>query len=78
VPVLGYTWFPLFTMIDWRYRFGKRPVDHFLLDLGVFTLARNGAPGRWETTPLVAAFRALTADPSASVGPLARAAQTPG
>jgi beta-glucosidase len=73
VPVLGYTWFPMFTMIDWRYRFGKRPVEQFLLDLGVFTLAKNGAGRRWEATPLVAAFRTLAENPAASVGLLAQA-----
>jgi beta-glucosidase len=68
VPVLGYTWFPLFTMIDWRYRFGKRPLSDYHLDLGLYTL---GTERRWETTPLVEQFRTFAADPGASVGPLA-------
>jgi beta-glucosidase/6-phospho-beta-glucosidase/beta-galactosidase len=75
VPVLGYTWFPMFTMIDWRYRFGKRPLEQFYLDLGVFTLShrsQNGAGKRWDETPLVEQFRKLAADPAASVGPLDR------
>jgi len=76
VPVLGYTWFPLFTMIDWRYRYGKRPVEQFRLDLGLYTLAADGtaetAGRRWQATPLVEQLRALVADPAAAVGPLRR------
>jgi beta-glucosidase len=68
VPVLGYTWFPLFTMIDWRYRFGKRPLADYHLDLGLYTL---GTERRWQSTPLVERFRAFADDPETSVGPLA-------
>ena len=75
MPVLGYTWFPLFTMIDWRYRFGKRPLEHYLLDLGLYTLNRHGGR-RWDATPLVERFRAYAADPGASVGPLVEATAT--
>lgn len=68
VPVLGYTWFPLFTMIDWRYRYGKRPLDHYLLDLGLYTL---GKERRWEATPLVEQFRSYVQNPEESVGAVA-------
>lgn len=68
VPVLGYTWFPLFTMIDWRYRLGRRPLEHYRLDLGLYTLAPEGSDRRWKATPLVDQFRGLAADPERSVG----------
>jgi beta-glucosidase len=71
VPVLGYTWFPLFTMIDWKYRFGKRPLEEFRLDLGLHTLAPEGSGRRWDPTPLVAQFQRHVADPETSVGVLA-------
>src|SRR5436305_234867 len=70
VPVLGYTCFPLFTMIDWRYRFGKRPPADSRLNLGLYTLAPEGAERRWQATPLVEQFRSYAADPAASVGAL--------
>jgi beta-glucosidase len=70
VPVLGYTWFPLFTMIDWRYRLGKRPLEHYLLDLGLYTLAPQGSGRRWEPTPLVDQFRSYVQDPEGAVGTL--------
>ncbi len=75
VPVIGYTWFPMFTMVDWKYRTGKRAVEHYHIDLGLFKL-RDSVPqaaasdviGRWVRTPLVRRFRELTADPVAAVG----------
>jgi beta-glucosidase len=69
IPVLGYTWFPLFTMIDWRYRFGRGPLEEYRLDLGLYTLSSNGGP-RWEATPLVEQFRSYVNDPEETIGPL--------
>jgi beta-glucosidase len=70
VPVVGYTWFPLFTMIDWRYRFGRGPREEYLLDLGLFKLAGPQDNGRWQATPLVEQFRSYVADPEEAIGPL--------
>ena len=36
LPVLGYTWFPLITMIDWDYRTGTKPLNDYLLHLGLY------------------------------------------
>ncbi len=69
VPVLGYTWFPLFTMVDWRYRYRPGPVADYYLDLGLYKLGANGG-SRWQATPLVEQFRRHVADPASSVGPL--------
>jgi len=40
-PVL-YTRFPMFTMIDWRYRFGRQPAEKYRIELGLCRL-QNGA-----------------------------------
>jgi beta-glucosidase/6-phospho-beta-glucosidase/beta-galactosidase len=72
VPVLGYTWFPLFTMIDWRYRFGRGPLDEYRLELGLYSLGANGR--RWEPTPLVEQIRSYARDPEGAVGSLGVAA----
>ncbi len=53
VPVIGYTWFPLFTMIDWRYRFSHEPLENFYLELGLYTLNREETGKRWLETPIV-------------------------
>jgi len=36
IPVVGYTWFPLFTMVDWAYRTGRRPLKDYLMHLGLY------------------------------------------
>ena len=70
VPVIGYTWFPLFTMIDWRYRFSQEPLENFYLELGLYKLNRDGGPQRWHETPLVEQIKGYISDPVASVGNL--------
>jgi beta-glucosidase/6-phospho-beta-glucosidase/beta-galactosidase len=70
VPVLGYTWFPIFTMIDWSYRLARGPVEQYRLELGLYKLGRAGEP-RWIPTPLVEQFRACVSHPAEAVGTLA-------
>lgn len=67
VPVIGYTWFPLFTMIDWRYRHGRAGVDQYRIELGLYRLGSEGQP-RWIPTPLVEQFKSYIADPQTAVG----------
>jgi beta-glucosidase len=57
VPVLGYTWFPMFTMIDWRYRYGKLQLDDYRIELGLYKLSGSNRDDRWLETPLVSQFR---------------------
>ena len=68
VPVIGYTWFPLFTMIDWRYRFSAEPLENFYLELGLYRLNRDRRGPRWLPTPLVPEIKAFIADPASAVG----------
>jgi beta-glucosidase len=69
LPVLGYTWFPLFTMIDWRYRFSTDPIENFYLELGLYRLNREGGP-RWLETRLVEKMKNYIADSAQSIGSL--------
>ena len=71
-PVIGYTWFPLFTMIDWRYRFSNEPLENFYLELGVYKLNRNydGSGRRWLETPLVQQMQDAIRNSEESVGRL--------
>jgi len=73
VPILGYTWFPLFTMIDWRYRLGKRPLEAYRIELGLYRLAEPEAPSRWRATPLAEKFRAYVQNPEKAIGTLRKA-----
>lgn len=58
LPVLGYTWFPALTMIDWEYRLGDAPLADYLLHLGLWDSAFD-ADGTLQRhpTPLVARYR---------------------
>jgi hypothetical protein len=69
VPVYGYTWFPMHTMIDWRYRLGTEPAEKYRIELGLYKLQENAGSGsRWQSTPLVKAFSELVANPCSAIG----------
>jgi beta-glucosidase/6-phospho-beta-glucosidase/beta-galactosidase len=68
VPVLGYTWFPMCTMIEWRYRFGREPLEAYRLELGLYTLSDNGSGARWRATPLVEQWRRYVRNPADAIG----------
>ena len=85
VPVIGYTWFPMFTMIDWKYRLGRQPVERYRIDLGLYTIRdgerrsglttavqeeREGTLGRWVPTSLVDQFTSYVAQPAEAIGRL--------
>jgi beta-glucosidase len=36
IPVVGYTWFPVLSMVDWSYRLGRRALADYLLHLGLW------------------------------------------
>ena len=72
VPVIGYTWFPLFTMIDWRYRHGRSPLSTYRIELGLFCLEETGSP-RWRATQLVDGFKGFMSEPDGFQGSTAGA-----
>ncbi|MEP7188067.1 MAG: family 1 glycosylhydrolase [Roseiflexaceae bacterium] len=58
LPVIGYTWFPLITMVDWAYRTSTLPVADHLLHLGLWDshFDERGVLVR-APTPLVERYR---------------------
>ena len=68
IPVVGYTWFPLFTMVDWTYRTGRRPVKDYLIHLGLYDSAFD-AQGilRRHKTPLVKRYQEHIAKPMPAI-----------
>lgn len=68
VPVIGYTWFPLFTMIDWKYRTGAQPLDTYRLELGLYRLGDHER--RWHASALVEQFLELKQNSKETVGQL--------
>jgi len=70
VPVIGYTWFPLFTMVDWRYRFSTEPLENFYLELGLYHLNRQATGKRWLETPIVGQMKNYIRNSQEMVGNL--------
>jgi len=61
LPLVRYTWWPLFSLLDWAYREGEKPAEDYLRHMGMYDLEPDGRGGflRIET-PVVKAFRAAT------------------
>ena len=58
IPVIGYTWWPLFALVSWAYRIGTRPAAAYLQQMGLWDLdpALDGDLRR-RRTPLVDRYR---------------------
>lgn len=56
VPLIGYTWWPLFALVTWAYRQGVHPPEYYFKQMGLWDLDREG---RRIRTPLVERFQAL-------------------
>jgi hypothetical protein len=60
MEIVGYTWWPLFALVDWRYRETTDPVERWLLPMGLLELEPDGAGVlRRVPTGLVEEFRKL-------------------
>ncbi len=57
VPLVGYTWWPLFALVTWAYRQGTHAPEFYLKQMGLWDL---DAELRRIRTPLVDEFRGLT------------------
>jgi beta-glucosidase len=82
IPVVGYTWWPMFALVAWAYRQSHKPVQHYLEQMGLWDLDPDPAGSLQRLrTPLVDAYRALAAGGSDAVGlltPPARAVPAQG
>jgi len=74
VPLIGYTWWPLFALVTWGYREGRKPAADYLRQMGLWDLRADGE-GRLvrERTVLVDQYRELAAGGAVAVGPLSTA-----
>lgn len=58
VPLMGYTWWPMFSLVAWAYRQSSRPAEKYLLHMGLWDLHPdpNGNLNRIPT-PLVEQYK---------------------
>jgi len=69
VPVVGYTWFPMLSLFRWECRLSTRPLDGYLMHLGLYELERDGDRCLRRTpTPLVDHYRQQMHTPMPLVG----------
>jgi beta-glucosidase len=70
LPIVGYTWFPLFSLVDWRYRTEPGTVDDWLVHMGLIDLERD-AEGVLQRKPLelMQDFRTLATQSLEQPGP---------
>ena len=74
VPVGGYTWWPLFSLVAWAWRQGHAPVQQHLERMGLWDLDPDPmAQLARRCTPVADRFAAMIAAGGASFGPLGQA-----
>lgn len=66
---MGYTYWPLFSLVGWAYRQGNLPLGHYLMDMGLWDLRREKGTDRLLRVETAAA-QAYRAHCAASVAPL--------
>jgi beta-glucosidase len=61
LPLVGYTWWPLFSLLDWAYREGEMSPEDYVWHMGMYDLESDGRGGFIRTeTPVAGAFRDVT------------------
>ena len=66
IPLVGYTWWPMFALITWAYRQGSHPASYYVKQMGLWDL--EGAELLRVGTPLVELYRGYVAAGSERVG----------
>jgi hypothetical protein len=69
VPLVGYTWWPMFALVAWAYRQGRKSPGDYLVQMGLWNL---GSELERVRTPLVDSFKGYVAVGSQAVGELVK------
>jgi beta-glucosidase len=71
VPIVGYTWWPLFALVTWAYRQGEHPPEYYLKQMGLWDLQSDAAGDlRRVRTSLVDEYQALVRSGAEQAGKL--------
>lgn len=69
VPLVGYTWWPMFALVTWAYRQGTHPPDYYLKQMGLWDLDAAPSAGLARVpTRLIQQYQRLVAGGSQAVG----------
>jgi beta-glucosidase len=78
IPLVGYTWWPLFALVTWGYREGRKPPGAYLKQMGLWDLAVDSTGGLERVhTPLVDRYRELVSGGAAVAGLLGAGIKQP-
>ncbi len=71
VPLIGYTWWPMFSLVTWQYRRGRKMLGAYLAHMGLWDLQDHG-DGTLARVPtgLVDKYAAYVANTARTVGEL--------
>jgi beta-glucosidase/6-phospho-beta-glucosidase/beta-galactosidase len=77
IPIVGYTWFPLLSLYRWECRLSTRPLDSYLMHLGLYELERDDERClQRRATSLVESYRQHIAAPMPALGAPAASAHS--
>jgi beta-glucosidase len=57
IPVVGYTWWPLFALVSWPYRVGSQSLEKYLIQMGLWDLKAVDDRLERVPTPLVERYQ---------------------
>jgi beta-glucosidase/6-phospho-beta-glucosidase/beta-galactosidase len=72
VPVVGYTWWPMFGLVGWAYRQGAKELADYVIQMGLWDLRIEGGQRRRVLTPLVDEYRRFAMSGVDTIGGRAR------
>jgi hypothetical protein len=72
VPIVGYTWWPMFGLVGWAYRQGAKELVDYVIQMGLWDLQIDGTTRRRVATSLVEDYRQLAASGVEQIGGRAR------
>jgi beta-glucosidase len=68
IPLVGYTWWPLFALVVWAYRQGNKPPEFYLSQMGLWDLRETeDDPMHRVPTRLVEQYRQLASEGAGAV-----------
>jgi beta-glucosidase len=71
IPLVGYTWWPMFSLVTWAFRQGRRPVTEHLAEMGLWDIVPDATdPLRRVRTPAVDIYQQLVRGGTKAVGML--------
>ncbi len=70
LPIVGYTWWPLFALVAWSYREKDLPFEQYLYQIGLYDLQLEGSDLKRVPSQTAEEYRRLVSQRSGPVGAL--------